>query len=782
MKERFRRISASEVKIESPNAISNEGSHEQHHTLRLLQTSVLRHEHFSSDEDDEFQIRRENGEVQGIFKVWASPIIPELEGTTIDAWSESLKLRPLALFESLEQWRSFCDLADRRLQQIFEDRSLPHDPEAAISELFQRLHLAFAFASPFYNLEALVADSRELRLDNPIDINRQETSSGKLDLAAMLLPSALKNLLIADKLDWGNISWDLLKTQVATLQQSFLERSDELGSKQFKLVIQVARAAGLQPEEVLFVTNALQFIPVSVGGKKDDLEQGESLAVLSHIFDQPPTGTSTSNVAQEMNALIRFLNWTTSIQSSDNFQGKFWRYDAVCATANKLLETIKKNPEVAFHPEFAQVFVEHLAPQLDHLDATSAKGRFLLQLLSEGKFRSEITSRCISEFDTFTTNAIDRLEAVQNSEIMVDLANLHPAFLVGGKAVGIARAVQVFSEQMVHGGRTITSETIGNWLDNIKGLDSLITSIGTVNSLDEKIRLGRQATQLISESEFPQELFDALVAQFGNAQRIVLRSSSFDEDVDIIGPAPGIYESVVDIDPRNLTSVQTALKTVVTSFFSEKAIGFREMRGLRHFPIMAIIAQEFINAPGGSIFIENGKVDLNVATNPSQINGVGNLFEKHELDLQRPSPQPQISNMLSTQQMQEVVWLAQKAEELFGPTDMEFVIDPQTARIKILQMRSLQSQAMKAKNSETIRATTTILVDDLESLPFLEGDSINLAIGGEIDLEKFQGQLFRWIIANNNKIVEITLNEEIPRTCHFANIVGCLGIKLIFAN
>jgi len=782
MKEQFRRIPTSEVKIESLNTIHNEGRHKQRDTLRLLQTSVLRHDYFSSDVDDEFQILRENGEVQGIFKVWAPPIIPELEGTTIEVWSESLKSRPLALFESLEQWRSFSDLADRRLQQVFEDQPLPQNPEAAISELFQRLHLAFAFASPFYNLEALVADSREFRSDNPIDISQQETSSGKLDLAAMLLPSALKNLLIADKLDWRSISWDLLKTQVATLQQNFLARKDELASKQFKLVIQVARAAGIQPEEVLFVANALQFIPVSVGGKKDDLEQSESLVMLSQIFEQSPIATSTGSIAQEMNALIRFLNWTTSIQSSENFQGKFWRYDAVCATASKLLELIKDNPEVAFHPEFVQVFVEHLAPQLDHLDAASAKGRFLLQLLSEGKFKSAITIRCASEFDSFTTNAIDQLEAVQTSETMIDLAQLHPALLVGGKAVGIARAVQVFSEQMVHGGQIITSETIGNWLENIHNLDSLVTSMNTVASLDKKIRLGQQISQLISESEVPQELLHALVIQFKNTQKIVLRSSSFDEDVDIIGPAPGIYESVIGIDPRNLNDMQTALKTVASSFFSEKAIGFREMRGLRHFPIMAIITQEFINAPGGSIFIEDGKVNLNVAVNPSQINGIGNLFEKHELDVQKPSQQMQPSNMLSSQEMQEVVWLAQKAEELFGPTDIEFVIDPQTARIKILQMRSLQRQATNAENSKTVRATSTMVIDDLESLPLLEGNSINLRIGERIDLEKFQGQLFRWIISNNNKIVEITLSEEIPRTCHFANIVGCLGIKLTFAN
>jgi hypothetical protein len=241
MKEQFIRIPASEVKIELPNAIPNEGLNKQQDTLCLLQTSVMRHDHFSSDVDDEFQIVRENGEVQGIFKVWASPIIPKLEGTTVEIWSESLKTRPLALFESLEQWRGFSDVADRRLQQVFAERQLPEDPEVAIGELFLRLHRSFALAAPFYNLEALIADSRVIRPDNPIDIDQQETGGGKLDLVAMALPSAVGNLLVAEQLNWNDISWGVLRDQIATLKQSFLEGEESLAAEQFKLITRVAR-------------------------------------------------------------------------------------------------------------------------------------------------------------------------------------------------------------------------------------------------------------------------------------------------------------------------------------------------------------------------------------------------------------------------------------------------------------------------------------------------------------------------------------------------------------
>jgi len=570
-----------------------------------LQASLAKHNHFATDSDDEFQIYRETGEVQGIFKVWAPPVIPELEGTSIEAWAEGMRDRPLALFESLEQWRGFSDVADRCLQQVFADRQIPEEPEAAMVELFLRLHHAFAFAAPFYNLEALIVDSREIRVYNPIDFRHQETSSGKLDLVAMALPSAMEDLIVADQLNWNHISWELLRDQVARLKELFLAGEEGVATEQFKIISRVATIAGLKPEEVLFAANALQFIPVSVGGKRGDLKQDQSLAMLRQVFEQFLREVSTSSVAQEMNALIRFLNWTTSIQSPENFHGKFWRYDAVCASASTLLDLIKQNPETAFEPEFAGIFIKQLAPQLDNLDATSAKGRFLIQLLSEGKFKSTISANVLDASKSIASEITASLASIKRSEMLVGLTELLSPFLVGGKAVGIARAMQVFPEQMVKDGKVITSEAVGAWLGQIEGVDPLTARLQAAETVDEKIRLGQEIGQLIFASDIPPALLRTVMAQFADVQRMALRSSSFDEDIDIIGPAPGIYESVINVDPRNTIEVQTAIKRVVSSFFSEKAIGFREMKGLRHLPIMAIIAQEFIDASGGTIYYNN---------------------------------------------------------------------------------------------------------------------------------------------------------------------------------
>ncbi len=404
-----------------------------------------------------------------------------------------------------------------------------------------------------------------------------------------------------------------------------------------------------------------------------------------------------------------------------------------------------------------------------------------MQLLFEGKFRPSIAERIVTDIDSFNNEVDARLEEIKRSEMFVDLGQSLSPFLVGGKAVGIARAMQIFSERVVHEGKVISTEIVESWLEQIEGMKLLITDLNSGASIDEKILIGQDLAQLVSNSEIPQELLKELITLFGGLHRIVLRSSSFDEDVDIIGPAPGIYESAIDIDPNNIDELQKALKIVMSSFFSEKAIGFREMKGLRHIPLMAIIVQEFVDAPGGSVFVDKDRIDLNIVTSPSQINRVGSHFEKHKLVNSKANSAIE-SNLLTVQQTSEIIWIAQKVEKLFGPSDIEFVIDPQTQRIKILQMRSLKKQAVLDENGEAIQARTTILIDDLEFLPALEGDLINIKIDDDIDLEKFQGQLFRWIITNNNKIVEITLGKKIPLTCHFANIVGCLGIKLMFAN
>jgi hypothetical protein len=62
-------------------------------------------------------------------------------------------------------------------------------------------------------------------------------------------------------------------------------------------------------------------------------------------------------------------------------------YDAVCASASRLFDLVCTHPELineAVRPTF-----EFMIPQLANLDASSARGRFLLRIFSDGWFVRE---------------------------------------------------------------------------------------------------------------------------------------------------------------------------------------------------------------------------------------------------------------------------------------------------------------------------------------------------------------------------------------------------------
>lgn len=790
MKEQFNPMQESEVSPKRPLRETEFviGQQDRVGLVDTLLSTVRRADFFAGDTDDEFTIVRENSERQGIFKVWAAHIIPFLDNgvfegaETIETWCRGLEIKPLSLHESLEQWRAFSEIFDRRLQQVFFNREIPQDTEDAVVELFLSMKMAFAFAAPFYNLEALIADSRESRFGNPINVTETTQGGGKLDAVALMLPSALTDHVSAERLAWKNLTWDDIQKSVSLMRDDFLEGKQTTLARQFILITKIANMVGVEADKVVFAANALQFIPANVGGKKEDMVQNDAINALTKLLEEPMAEINTNLVARDINALIRFLNWFPAIKSSENFQGRFWMYDAVCATANNLLGIIKNNPSLFFDREFSDVFVRQLSPQLDGLDATSAKGRFLLQLLAEGKFNGHLTEKIEERSETFSGEIMLDLNEIKQNEALVDISQCVPTFLVGGKADGLRKARQVFGHEVVLGGKVVTSETVNEWLVKIEGIESLIQSIDSSYAIEEKLRIGEEIVKRIDEAQTPAELIGRIKRLFGDSQSIVLRSSSFDEDVPLIGPAPGIYESVIGVDSNNNEAVSKALKTVIASFFSEKAISFRELKDLRHKPIFAVLVQEFIDNVGGSVFINNGSIRLNIAERPSMVNHHKGSFE--ELSITNGDNElMQECKLLSAEQVQELIWIARKAEEVFGPGDIEFVVDPKSNRIKILQLRTLHHQAHPGNQEEILsEPSTTINIDNLDSLPNIGDVSINIQIGAEVDLEKFQGSLFRWLTTNRRKIASITLKNRIPTTCHFANIVGCLGINLRFSK
>lgn len=747
--------------------------------------NIKRADFFATDISDEFQIRREDGNTQGIFKVWADHIIPVLENPhlspmeAIEIWSNELSQKPLRLFESLEQWRAFSHTADRRLQQVFAKRPLPEDPTEAVSELFARLHVAFDLGAPFYNIEALVADTRHERTGNPINNTVEGISAGKLDAVAMLLPAALKGVLKTKPLDWGELDWPSIDSEIGSMRRAFLKGEKEGLAEQFVIVNKIAALAGIEPSTVLFAANALEFIPVEVGGKSNDLPEEEALSALSSLLDQPDSPVSTGSVAKDINALIRFLNWTPSFRDDTNFSGKHWAYDAVCGTSGELLTLVDKNADMLFDPLFAEVFRTHLMPQLNDLDATSAKGRFLLQLLQESRFKSSIAEKIAAHTATCAIDILEELRNIQSEEAIVAGQSWAPAALIGGKAIGLKRAAQLFGHEKVAEGHTITTEAVNLWLEQIDGFDELLSDLKSKPSIHETLAVACAISQLIIAADPPIDILLKVSSLFDKSMNpLIMRSSAFDEDVDVIGPAPGIYESRGNLDPRDIGELENGFKAVVASFFSDKAISFRELKGLRHDPCMAVEVQETIVGPGGAMFIKDGKIRLNVALSPDKINGDSGESVVEEFNFEVDNIPSGASLLLSDRQLLEVATMARLTENVFGSTDLEFVVDSRTDRVQLLQLRRLERPGL-IKTKKKIGRLAIVSVNSLTELPLIkDNDSAEIHIDPSINLDKFQGALFRWIVANRNKIEAVVLEKNIPATCHFVNVCESLGISV----
>lgn len=752
--------------------------------LNELELNTRRWDYFATDQTDEFQVTREDGTVQGIFKVFSPPVIPlyETNGANVqDAiteWSEDLRGKPLAIYQSLEYWRGQTETSDRRLQTIYDSRPLPSEAEDRFVEYFNRMKLAFSYAAPFYNIEALVADSRDNRSDNPIDF-AQESRGGHLDAVAMLLPSALQDQITARTTDWNGLSWEELQTRTKSMRDSLESQSDDMQARQFKIIGKIAKMADVSPEDILFVANALQFIPTEVAGKATDMPQEESLEILENVLATNDGAPSSELVAKNINALIRFRNWTPAIRSNANFSGKHWAYDAVCDSAAKIMDILADNPEVVFGDEFASTYNESLASQLQDLDATSAKGRFFLQLFNEGRFKPEIADKITQTTGQFSTEVIFEMRNLQQSESLIDITRNAPVHMVGGKATGLRRAINIFGEHRVHPGKAITSEATNAWLYENDGIANLIDSLRKASDTEDKVKIGEEIQRLIYASEVPTSITENIKLFFPD-KKIVLRSSSFDEDTDVVGPAPGIYESVLNVSSSDNSEIELGLKEVLSSFFSDKAISFRELKGLRHNPNFAILVQEFNPSTGGTIFINNGEVVINIGSDAASINDLENASSLEEKRFMVDDIESVRSDKLTDAQLSQIATISRMAEAAHGPSDMEFVIN-EAGDVCLLQLRSLEHSSDLTQSGEDYQGipTSFTVINSVDSLPELLEDAPSaIKLNPEIDLEKFQGSFFRWIVANRLKISTILVEQTIPPTCHFANIVATLGIRL----
>lgn len=775
--------------------------------IKQLTATVRKVGFFSGDEDDEFRVIRENGEREGIFKTWAAPVIPFLEEGAMEpfvgdleqnrplgeeslevirGWSSELQGKPAKFHQTLEKWREFSERYDRRLYDVFTKRPLPMDKEEKATELVLRLKVAFALTSPFYNIEALIAED-DPSVMNPIsgsqiDDEFTQSDGGELDLAAMVLPSALADKVTATRLDWGDLSWD-------TISSSLDMRNPDRSTR---LAMRLAHVLDVEPEDIIFAGNVLEWIPASVGGKKDDMPQEEAARLLEDTLDSKVVPKSNMGVAREFNAKIRFHNWMPLAKTQGNFDtGSAWNYASVCDTANHLLELVRGGGilEEGFDPVFQSVLVD----QLDGLDATSAKGRFLLSILEEGKFKRSISDRIEAHQDGFYEEVARDLVAKEEEEEIIPIELRRPRALVGGKAAGLYEAQRIFGKDKVVPGFAVTTEATTNWLTQDDETRLLMEELRKSSDIDESARIASRIRERISERQFDPKILDGLSLP-DSWKTIAVRSSSVDEDTAQNGTAAGIYESIIGVEQSEL---EDAIKGVISSGFSRKAVTFRSLHELRSVPEMAVIISPVISGPGGSAFsaVDRDGWEIVVAESPQTVVGAEDAkFDSFKKSGGRVVGVENIG-ILTNAQLEEVGDALETAERMLGSrVDIEFVL--QDERIIILQLRTMNDRSHRNDRIVGFGASEQLAVrglretpesrfclSDLSQLEMLEGldDAPSvLELDAEIDLDKFQGELFRYLVRNKSSLKKIVLNRRIPRTSHFANICNSLGLELDF--
>jgi hypothetical protein len=609
--------------------------------------------------------------------------------------------------------------------------------------------------SPFYNLEALVALPESHHWNPGVSEERKRKSAtGKLDVVSFLLPAAFRKYIFAETLNWKGLNWNLLRQQAQKILKD---------KKTGKILLNISRLAGIPPHHVLFAANALEWIPRRVGGKKADFAPTKAIAQLEKILSKDESKKDGIDVLSQMNALIRFLNWVPLIESEQNFIGRLWTYAAVCDTTEDLLDTLKQHPEV-WQDGFGVVFETKLLPQLTDLDATSAKGRFLLHLiLKENRLKEKV--QLDQKWQEQVLRLIGESKPLKFTE---PLRDFYPMSLTGGKPFGLALAGLALGEEFVPKGFVISTSAVELFLKENDKLWKAIVRLNREETLSEKLSLTKEIEQTILTTPLPRWLNNLILQglkRFPNINLWAVRSSSLDE-----GRARGVHKTLLRVPRREC---QTAVKKCIASYYNRKALLFRKINNTGDLPCFAVFLIPYLRGKGGvaSRVLADGawKENLSIGRTPAVV--TAGRSEVREVILKNDKIETEVTRLL------------RDLSETFGQIQIEWV--KKEPRIQILQMEVLPTELQEKEVKQYTPIVTINLHSrqdyaNLEDILKYREERILLWVGRTIDLGKFQGELLAIIAQYGRRIKEVHLDREISPSSHFVNICRYFGIEITF--
>lgn len=402
-------------------------------------------------------------------------------------------------------------------------------------------------------------------------------------------------------------------------------------------------------------------------GEYDD----EFLESSAETIDDLATARFDSNAefGKFYNTFIRFHNWMPLNIRDGGPEGD--QYDSICAPAKDAMSEIEGSE---LHEDLSRIG-----------DATSPKGLALSWLLDEGvEVDADLgdRERFQQSVRDWEQRIADGLEDGREDYAELDLDD--PAMysgLVGGKWKGL-KLLEDAREALdlgyeVPDGKVVSSVGVGQMLEDVGAMELIEED---VFEMDEDRR--QEIVERIDRIDVS-EYVD------GIGEDLIVRSSMYGEDG--ASNFAGTYESFhADGDPGE------AVRQVVKSYFSPKAVDAREDVGMTHAGNIGVILQEVVEPEtGGVVHLTGDGYSISRAGDAEKaVEGQGDMRESEELE-----------QLLSGTAMEGLEEDLRELHETFGDIDLEYVSDGED--VYMTQMRpkyeAVDGERPEFDSMETVR-------------------------------------------------------------------------------
>lgn len=500
------------------------------------------------------------------------------------------------------------EMMDNLLADVYVDDNVIAEMEAedSLEDKMGKFTAGWKHLSDFYGIEGLVGGDAEEL--NPF-LNGDDASmvAGGLDSLETVLPSLRENM--------GEDEWTRTALKLSSVVERDFEQVDHAVD-----VLDHIHGQGDYDEE--FLDDSAEVI--------DDLANAR--------FD------TNAEFGKFYNTFIRFHNWMPLNIKQDGPEGD--QYDSICAPAKEGMEKVEENP---VHGSLSEIG-----------DATSPKGLALSWLLDEG---IEVDGETLGDKEEFRASVreweqrIDE-ELREGRREYTEFAFEDPAMysgLVGGKWKGLKLlndAQEAFDlGYAIPDGKVVSSVGVEQMLEE-EGVQELVEE--DVFEMDE----GRR-------EEIVDRIDDIDVGEYveGLDGNTIARSSMYGEDG--ASNFAGTYDSFhANGDPEQ------AVRDVIKSYFSEKAVDAREDKGLTHNGGIGVILQDAVTPErGGVVHLTNDGYSISEAEDAEKaVEGQGELKEGETIE-----------GLVSGTSMEDMADDLEELHRTFGDIDLEYVTDGEEA-------------------------------------------------------------------------------------------------------